>query len=454
MLLSRIRETLDLIFMQVVIILSCQMSLATCEANVMGCVRNESCAQTFGEIYNSLASAKNYFKIAEALYPATTPSSVLVHVNLYVTKQENSSLIPYTWSKSCLYAGFPTNVLQILSLGSILVAPRTQQLDITIPPFCCNVSWDERKMIVKGALASLEDLAVSPAIQDPRLNTAECVVEGHKASISAIGRRSFHIRAILWLSLIFTIICGPLLALIALIFLHNSNSHSTALVTAGNYSLYFILIVEFVLVITALVFSAIGKASFDIYAILGITVLEVPVLGALVTNNLTGFDFLPDIKVRRLVFFTWGNLTVYHFCWLVIGIMLNPIWGLIVLLFIGVIFAAFFFAVYIYTYYYETTKIQLRTTWFKLRSSILCTVGLLSVWLLVAVVILSGQSFFGRETANDVVKAVTLYCMTAFISWITSWVKNKNEVKDKSKKGGREKEASKEEEEIPLLETR
>ncbi|XP_068728231.1 uncharacterized protein [Montipora capricornis] len=291
-------------------------------------------------------------------------------------------------------------------------------------------------------IIKLEDLAVSPAIQDPRLNTAECVVEGHKASICAIGRRSSHIRAILWLSLIFTIIFGPLLALTALVFLDNSNSHNTALVMAGNYSLYFILIVEFVLVITviALVFSATGKASFDIYVILGITIFEVLVLGALATNNLTAFNFLPDIILRRFVFFAWGNLTVYHFCWLVIGIMLNPIWGLIVLLFIGVIFAALFFAVYIYK----------RTTRFKLRSFILCAVGLLSVWLLVAVVILSGQSFFGRETANDVVIAVTLYCMTAFISWIISWVKKHDEVKDKSKKGGREKEASKEEEEIPL----
>ena len=36
-------------------------------------------------------------------------------------------------------------------------------------------------------LLQLQDLAVSPAIRDPRLNTAECVIEGHKTDISAVG---------------------------------------------------------------------------------------------------------------------------------------------------------------------------------------------------------------------------------------------------------------------------
>ena len=52
---------------------------------------------------------------------------------------------------------------------------------------------------------------MSPAIRDPSLNTAECVIKGHDPIFEAKGRSSY-IRAVLWLSLIFVIVSGPLLA--------------------------------------------------------------------------------------------------------------------------------------------------------------------------------------------------------------------------------------------------
>ncbi|XP_068695810.1 uncharacterized protein [Montipora foliosa] len=422
MLLLKISEKLDFFFIiQLLVILYCQISTAPCEANMMGCVSNKSCSQTFEDVYNALASGKNYFNIAEALYPATKPSSVLVYVNLHVTKKENSTPVPYTWSKLCLYASLPTNVLEILSLGSILVAPRTQQLDITIPPFCCNVSEDERKAIFHGALASLEDLAVSPAIQDPRLNTAECVIEGHEASICATGRRSSYIRATLWLSLVFTFICGPTVALSALMLLKDTESEEDnsgkrkALVTAVKFSLVLILALEFSLVTATVIFSATGNATPEIYALLLIPILEGLSLGIFGTKKCIGFKLKKLPNFWKLVIFTCANLTTYHFSWLLIGTMLNPTWGLTVVLFVGVIFAAFIYAVYNY--------LLVEKEDFSLRIFIFYAVALLSVWLLVAVVILAGQSFFGRETADDVVKAVTLYFTTAFISWIASRTK-------------------------------
>ncbi|XP_022801829.1 uncharacterized protein LOC111339438 [Stylophora pistillata] len=112
-------------------------------------------------------------------------------------------MVRYTWSLSCLYVAVPPLMLEVLSLGSILVTPRTQTLNITIPYFCCNLSKkeDERgkiiKETIKRALSALQDLAISPGIRDPRLNTAECVVEGHKIDIEATGR-SVYIKIILW----------------------------------------------------------------------------------------------------------------------------------------------------------------------------------------------------------------------------------------------------------------
>ena len=54
----------------------------------------------------------------------------------------------------------------------------------------------------------LQDLAVSPGLRDPRLNNAECVIEGHKPDIKATGR-SHYIRAILWCSGWFVLVASP-----------------------------------------------------------------------------------------------------------------------------------------------------------------------------------------------------------------------------------------------------
>lgn len=63
----------------------------------------------------------------------------------------------------------------------------------------------------------------------------------------------------------------------------------------------------------------------------------------------------------------------------------------------------------------------------------LCLFGffffVLSVSLLLVVIILSGQAFFGTDSANELLKTALLYVITAFISWFAK----KFEMKDKKK---------------------
>ena len=132
------------------------------EANVISeCINYTTCSETYGDVYNSLASQRNYDNIALALYPSRKPSAVLVHVNLYAFNQTEKSSpvqytpVQYTWSMSCLYVSFPPKVLEVLSLGSILITSRTRGLNITIPPFCCNVSKDERIVIIDRVLSEV-----------------------------------------------------------------------------------------------------------------------------------------------------------------------------------------------------------------------------------------------------------------------------------------------------------
>ena len=139
-------------------------SLVTCtRADVISeCANATICIGTYADIYRSLASYVNSFNIESALYPANEPSLVLVFVNTYGQnrpyKAGNDSIpavMKYTWSLRSLYAAFPAVFLEISSLVSILVTPRTQELNITIPYFCCNVSVKDRKRMIKTVPADV-----------------------------------------------------------------------------------------------------------------------------------------------------------------------------------------------------------------------------------------------------------------------------------------------------------
>nr|XP_058949941.1 uncharacterized protein LOC131777645 [Pocillopora verrucosa] len=185
---------------------------------VSKCANTTICIGTYADIYKSLDSDVNSFNIEYALYPANEPSSVLVFVNLYgqngTDKTGNDSVpdvMKYIWSLRSLYAAFPAVFLEISSFFSILVTPRTQELNITIPFFCCNVSVKDRKRMIKTALAALQDLAVTSGLRDPRLNFAESVIEGHIPDMKTTGRS--YLRVVLWFSFLCPMFFGPFLYL-------------------------------------------------------------------------------------------------------------------------------------------------------------------------------------------------------------------------------------------------
>lgn len=107
------------------------------------CVNTAWCSHSHEQVYKSLAKAENNFNISHALYPGRSkPASVRVLVSVFGSHKTEVSIKPavYTSSMSCLFVSVPAAVLEFLSLGSILVTPRTQELIIHIPQFCCNVS--------------------------------------------------------------------------------------------------------------------------------------------------------------------------------------------------------------------------------------------------------------------------------------------------------------------------
>ena len=121
----------------------------------MNSTNSTSCSLTYEQVYKSLTKNENSFNISHALYPEGGKPSFLVRVNVYgPNKTHNSTPAQFLWSIHCLFSNVPGWLLEILSLGSIIVTSRTQELDVQIPAFCCHLSEniEKREEMIQGFL--------------------------------------------------------------------------------------------------------------------------------------------------------------------------------------------------------------------------------------------------------------------------------------------------------------
>ncbi|XP_022806772.1 uncharacterized protein LOC111343846 isoform X1 [Stylophora pistillata] len=409
------------------------------------CDNTNSCLETYPDIYYALASDENSFKIESALYPLKKPSSVRVFVNLYGKNGSNSAdnstsdVTNYTWSLNCLYATFPAVFLEFLSLGSILVTPRTQELNIKIPYFCCNVSTKDRRRMTEDVLASLQDLAVNPSLRDARMNSAQCVTEGHFVDMEATGR-SHYLRALLWCSIISDMLLSPVIFYFIWAYLEVSARDERScklcsedatcccfkfgfceekpLIRSVTFVSYFLLVIEtlsiFAVVLTSSVYSIKGNIPADFYAIFAVIALE---SFALLFHCCVPFK---NLKPRSTFCFSFCrrssvmmtiNLVLYHFYWVTIGIMINPIWGLSILLITALFIVALFVAIY------NICNVDHCKSTLFLQRLCICSAGFLGLCFAVAGPALAGRSFYGGQTADDFLKT-TLLSVIGLASWL------------------------------------
>ncbi|XP_020626153.1 uncharacterized protein LOC110063498 isoform X2 [Orbicella faveolata] len=481
------------------------------------CIDNQPCIGTYKEIYNDLALEQNSFNIRSALYPVMRPSSVRVFVNVYGpdgTQNPRSNAVKYTWSTNCLFVALPAAVLQVMSLGSILVDPRTQHLNITLRSFfCCKVSEDRREKMIKNVIAELEDLAVSPTIPDPRLNTAECVIEGHESNIKDTGRSGF-IYAMLICSYISVILLGPLLSFFILRFLTNYENrcfqNAKPIVHATDVIAVVMLLIDFVIIpyyFSKSCETGLPKRFIVVIILEGPLIILVINLYKYIQGKLDNQGTQGDnrgnqgtqggnrgnqgskggyggnqgteggnrgnqgteggnggkqgtqggnrgnqgskggyggnqgteggnrgnqgteggnggkqgtqgckqatrkrivAEVRRSIYFIWVHLVLNHLFWLVIGIMITPTWGLTVLLIICLFIIVSFFVVY------HVFKV-IHAGGQRLQAGLFSGVCFVGFCCAVVVPVIAGNSFYGRETADSVLKVVLLYIITGLV---------------------------------------
>ena len=313
----------------------------------------------------------------------------------------------------------------------------------------------------------MQDLAISPGIRDPTLNTAECVIQGHQPSIDATGV-SYYIRAILYCSLFSVLLIGPILGFFSLNFLRNDPKKKDKFkrcakrqrdrapaqdraqerdrtpeqdraqeqdrapvqeptsilcrydcccccnerffecykiedpfMRPAKYICHLLVMTEISVIIV------ISDALWDYEEIYipivliiceGVVVCSVqcfPKLCCVFGENSRKTSFY-----RRAIFLTSANIITYHVIWLIVGIMVNPTWGLTVLA-----VACFVIVALLCTIHLICSASQKSFC----RSFCVSIASFLGLGLVVSLTVLAGQSFYGKETTGEILKTSLWY---------------------------------------------
>ena len=291
----------------------------------------------------------------------------------------------------------------------------------------------------------LQDLAASPDIRDPSLNTAQCVIQGHKPKFSDTKG---HIVKMSVVCSIFAMNAGFIFSWAMLNMAGSGRVTSTAKAIWFSSFLLSVLCIFyfFVACVLAFHFSCVFFATLAFPVIW--TVCE-SIFSSFICHILFDYIFFYHKDKAVICLYTFGGNTIcYISCWLVIGIRISPLWGLTVALSICSTFAASIYAVYLHlevtrtyplpciknlfdtfdrgAYHGEDDRNRVSISFSNfLRFSQSFSVKFVCLRLCIAVgsffvfVILAGPSIGGQTAADELLKTSSLYFITAFITWAT-----------------------------------
>ena len=274
----------------------------------------------------------------------------------------------------------------------------------------------------------LQDLAVIPSLRDPRLNSAESVIEGHIPDIETTDRS--YLKVVLWFSLLCPVFLGPFLYILVLQKLNDSTKGTSPSANSDGkcsrvddihcqktdepliWSITFfclsLLLIEAIFVLYKVSNSteiSKGGNTWHNFFVLLVLIPEwiiVCCLNCLCCDDLVSVSFF-----SRLLLIICTSCVSYHLSWVAIGIMVNPAWGVSILLILSFFFITLFFVIN------ETTHAnESRCSNFLFLGS-----GFLGLCFVVIPSVLVGQSFYGRETADDILTAALLSAIGA-MSWL------------------------------------
>lgn len=293
----------------------------------------------------------------------------------------------------------------------------------------------------------LQDLAVTPNLQDPQLNSAECVTNDHKPNIEATEHGPY-LLALLYCSFLCVVLLSPLSILYALGYLkkHSGSEECVLCINSKCSTCYkcefcnkreeplkrsaalvcgIVLVIEVIVwVVVCSVYSTKGNLPSEFYenstkvnlpsgfyAIIALIGLQSVIEFILLQCCKSFKDWKTGSICGRALLIVSTKLVLCHLCWVAIGIMLNPTWGLSALLIIS------FFLVLLFYFMYQICSVNQCMSYLFFRRFGLCAAGFFGVSLAIVPPALAGRSFYGRETADDILKTALLYAICT-VSWL------------------------------------
>ena len=304
------------------------------------------------------------------------------------------------------------------------------------------------------------------------MNTAQCVKLGHLPIFASDTKG--HVFVMLMVCVLFVVNAGRIFswAIVEMNELRGREIKNTAL-SAVCFSIHFlsVLCTVYVFVAYVLAFYFSPFFSLTLFFIMTWTGIE----SFYASMHPLSFSYVKRGQAIIRLYTFGGNTICYLSCWLVIGIRINPSWGLTVALFIISIFAAFTYAVYLYLEVIYPNGYNMRERentlqdflWgtytlpedsypnplsssasnddnsqnnnddpnrviaiFKyfallerfrgIRAIFVCILGCIAVVCFFLIVILAGPSIAVQTSAADeLLKTSSLYFITAFITWAT-----------------------------------
>ena len=280
------------------------------------------------------------------------------------------------------------------------------------------------------------------------MNTAECVIEGHGIDVKATGR-SVYIRTIQWCSLLFTLAVFGILVSFAEYCriegssdcntegLYNSTGPDWQKIRIKNTAkaIYYIIVLlttfgicqRFALIIILILFyMEEGFFYMEILPILA-SLWLIPIIYALILlphgflrNRFPNLliNILPPVFICRekllsvAIAFTFSASASLSFCWMLIGMMLSPTWGLAVTLIICFTLASFTYAVYEHLTLASCIH-------HKLHALSPGKLNFLTCLILIPAVLFASPWFNGKENADETLKTILMTTLATFV-WLTS----------------------------------
>ena len=307
------------------------------------------------------------------------------------------------------------------------------------------------------------------------MNSAQCVIQGRYTTFNDTKGHSVKM---LWACNLFVMSAG-LIVSSAIIDMNKFYRLSGRKIknsgSAMCFSAHFLSVLGSVYIFFAVTCSLFSFSTFfsvfiilAVFLNLAISALYVPTRYSIFYRKWKGTGF-----VLKTLYVLGGNSICCLSCWLVIGIRINPSWGLTIALFIISIFATFTYAVYLYLEVIYPNGYNMRERENTLQDFLLgtytlpedsyrnplsrsvsnddnsqnnnddpnrvialfksfvllerdggtkfvCTLGCIAVVSFFFIVILAGPPIAGQTSAADeLLKTSSLYFITAFITWAT-----------------------------------